>query len=187
VSGFPRTRKTMDNRRQISIHFFRLALCRPYGTRFHFSRLTQGFRPGLLYAAPTGLAFADAFCLFARSAPSLQRQKRVPHRAFGAIRSDKWVKCKWGDGRIFRFRIPIREGKLEFLPSLRDSIPFFEAYPRASALGYCMPPLRGWRLLMRSVSSPEAHRRCNDKSGFAFANRPAPLRMTEIASLLLRP
>jgi hypothetical protein len=29
--------------------------CRPYGTRFHFLRLTQDLRPGLLSAAPPGL------------------------------------------------------------------------------------------------------------------------------------
>jgi hypothetical protein len=29
--------------------------CRPYGTRFHFLRLTQDLRPGLSSAAPPGL------------------------------------------------------------------------------------------------------------------------------------
>jgi hypothetical protein len=32
-------------------------VCRPYGTRFHFLGLTQGLRPGLSSAAPSGLGF----------------------------------------------------------------------------------------------------------------------------------
>jgi len=30
-------------------------MCRPYGARLIFLKLTQGFRPGLIYSAPPGL------------------------------------------------------------------------------------------------------------------------------------
>jgi hypothetical protein len=38
---------------------------RPCGTRFHLWGLTQDLRPGLSYAAPTGLEFAGPICAFA--------------------------------------------------------------------------------------------------------------------------
>jgi hypothetical protein len=49
-----------------------------------------------------------------------------------------------GDKRMFR----------PLVPSLRDSVPFFRAYPGLTPWAVNMPPLRGWSVAARSEPSP---------------------------------